>query len=88
MYSNSKSLLKINDKNITRHFDIVKNLKIHYKDILMNFSYNLKGNLYDKNIEKIIDNIPKEIIDEFYKKFLKTLIINRRDKLIEVIDDE
>jgi len=54
----------------------------------MNFSYNLQGSLYDKNIEKIINNIPKEIIGEFYKDFLKELIVNRRDRLIEVIDDE
>jgi hypothetical protein len=29
-----------------------------------------------------------EIIGEFYKDFLKELIVNRRDRLIEVIDDE
>jgi hypothetical protein len=88
LYSNSKSLLKINDRNIKRHFDIVKYLKTDYKDILMNFSYNLKESLNDDNIEEIINNIPTKIIDEFYKSFIKDLTVKRRDMLIEVIDNE
>jgi hypothetical protein len=86
--SNSKSLLKLNDRNIRRHFDIVKYLKNHYKDILMNFNYNLKRDLNDYNIEEIINNIPTKIIDEFYKSFIKDLIVKRRDRIIEVIDNE
>lgn len=83
---NSKTLIyKEKEKKKYKHFELIKYLDDNYHEIVKKEIVNLKK-LTDEKIDLIVDKLPKELMTEKHRSYIKIYLKKRRDILIEIVD--
>ena len=82
----SKSAIGWENERPIRHFELLKKIKDNAYDRTIQYIENIKNNINEENIDKILNEFDNDIISIDMKKLLKMYILERRKRMLEIYD--
>ena len=82
----SKSAIGWENERPIRHFELLKKIKDHAYDRTIQYIENIKNNINEENIDKILSDFDNNIISIDMKKLLKMYLLERRKRMLEIYD--
>lgn len=82
----SKSAIGWENERPIRHFELLKKIKDNAYDRTIQYIENIKNNINEENIDKILSNFDNNIISIDMKKLLKMYLLERRKRMLEIYD--
>lgn len=82
----SKSAVGWENERPIRHFELLKKIKDNAYDITIQYVKNIKNNINEENIDKILSEFDNNIISIDMKKLLKMYLLERRKRMLEIYD--
>ena len=80
----SKSTIGWENERPIRHFELLSKLKENSYSMTLPYIENIKNNITEKNIDKILREFDNTIISEDMKKLLKKFLLERRKRMLEI----
>ena len=82
----SKSAIGWENERPIRHFELLKKIKDNSYDRTIQYIENIKNNINEENIDKILSDFNNNIISVDMKKLLKMYLLERRKRMLEIYD--
>lgn len=82
----SKSAIGWENERPIRHFELLKKIKDNSYDKTIQYIENIKNNINEENIDKILSDFDNNIISVDMKKLLKMYLLERRKRMLEIYD--
>lgn len=82
----SKSAIGWKNERPIRHFELLNKLKENSYSITSPYIENIKNNITEQNIDKLLKEFDNNIISNDMKKLLKMYILERRKRMLEIYD--
>ena len=82
----SKSAIGWENERPIRHFELLKKIKDNSYDRTIQYIENIKNNINEENIDKILSDFNNNIISIDMKKLLKMYLLERRKRMLEIYD--
>ena len=82
----SKSAIGWENERPIRHFELLKKIKDNAYDRTIQYIENIKNNINEENIDKILSDFDNNIISIDMKKLLKMYLLERRKRMLEIYD--
>ena len=81
-----KSAIGWENERPIRHFELLKKIKDNAYDRTIQYIENIKNNINEENIDKILNEFDNDIISIDMKKLLKLYILERRKRMLVIYD--
>lgn len=82
----SKSAIGWENERPIRHFELLKKIKDNAYDRTIQYIENIKTNINEQNIDKILGEFDNNIISIDMKNLLKMYLLERRKRMLEIYD--
>ena len=82
----SKSAIGWENERPIRHFDLLKKLKENSYLTTLPYIENIKNNITEENIDKILKEFDNNVISENMKRLLKMYLLERRKRMLQIYD--
>ena len=80
----SKSAIGWENERPIRHFELLKKIKDNSYDKTIQYIENIKNNINEENMDKILSDFNDNIISVDMKKLLKMYLLERRKRMLEI----
>lgn len=82
----SKSAIGWENERPIRHFELLKKLKENAFELTIPFIKEIKDNINEESIDKILKEFDDDIINKDMKKLLKMFLLERRKRMLNIYD--
>lgn len=82
----SKSTIGWENERPIRHFELLRKLKENSYSMTLPYIENIKNNINEQSIDKLLKKFDNNIINNDMKRLLKMFLLERRKRMLEIYD--